>query len=426
MARRQKKRIAKDVKKDVKKVMNRPKKPSTGKRTGDPITRNINQAQQAGREAALCALDPISGYERGYLPGVCDGDYNSTLRWFSRTKTRLSTKEPVTGIFGAQWLISPTMKSQVLEATSWDSDLVPLTNGAVDDGTYAAAVATVDKIRCVAMMVEIRCFTNPLTLSGTRTIVLGSNSLWEDGMNAVFARKDAYTIGNNKAGEVSRFPWLTSSPPSYVPVTTDANSLSLIQDPCIHVVVFTENADDVFEISVSCIWEALPLMNSLANISPFVGDPSTYSAALQAALQKVPLYSHERISYEDDGVIDSVASDVSTILGAGKAVWNAGKSIVSSVGSMGKTLSGLLGSKADCKIDEDEELLVAAYLKLIDERHVLPTLSSVASSCSSAEQLRSWYEGMLGQKPASHSAAFRPKTMTDYVSLPPLRLARSK
>lgn len=426
MARKQKKRIAKDVKKDVKKVMNRPKKrPSTSRRTGDPIRRNIDQSQQAGREAALCALDPISGYERGYLPGVCDGDYNSTLRWFSRTKVKLSTKEPVAGTYGAQWLISPTMKSQILEATGWDSNLVPTANGTVDDATYAAAVATVDKIRCVAMMVEIRCFTNPLTLSGTRTIVLGSNSLWEDGMNAVFARKDAYTIGNNKAGEVSRFPWLTSSPPSYVPVTTDANSLNLIQDPCIHVVVFTENADDLFEVSVSCIWEALPLMNSLANISPFVGDPSTYSAALQAALQKVPLYSHERISYEDDGVIDSVASDVSTILGAGKAAWSAGKSIVGAVGSMGKTLSGLLGS-SDSKLQEDEELLVAAYLKLIDERHVLPTLSSVASSCSSVDELRAWYESMLGQKPTLPSEPGRPKTMTDYISLPRMRKASSK
>jgi hypothetical protein len=321
--------------KHVERIMRNTSKGS--KQKMDPVTEKLQESHTNAREAALATLDPKSAIERGFLPGVCDGQAGQTVKFFSTIKHVFTLPAGPAGGGLLQLLIAPYMYHTVTSADTWDAGTgIPTSSSYVNDDMYVDALAEFQGVRCVAQAVEIRCLDNPLDLSGERTMCLGGAELYEDGYTGIVDRKDVYTIGNNKPGEVSRYPNISAATMDFRPANLDWFFNTATDQPeTIHVVLQTDAAGDEFLVTVYTIWEGLPLENSLITPTMFVGDPDTYSAAISAALDKVPLNSHERISYEDDGVIASVVSDVSTILGAGKKAVSALSDVKKTVGDMG-------------------------------------------------------------------------------------------
>lgn len=288
----------------------------------DPVTSKLQESHTNAREAALATLDPKSAIERGMLPGQCDGQANQTVKFFSVFKRVFATVSdvPASTTGALQLRIAPFMTSMVASADAFDASGLPTATTAFADDMYAEALFSFNAVRCVAQAIEVRCLDNPLDLSGERTMCLAGDSLYSAGYTAILDRKDVYTIGNNKPGEVSYYPNISASETTFNPADFAWYSASpQYHGDCMHVAFQTDNVGDEFLLTVYTIWEAIPNENSLLTPTLFVGDPETYSAALSAALSEVPLNSHERISYEDDGVIASIASDVRTILGAGKS-----------------------------------------------------------------------------------------------------------
>jgi len=400
-----KKQVKKEVKRDLRKIgRTRPK-------GGDEVGKFLKLSQTNARQAALASLDPESAIERGYLPGCCDGTFNNTVRWYSRTKQAFSTRAMNTE-FGAQLMVGPSLNDQITEATAWNPTYQPTASATTDDSSYASALTSVTLVRCVAMVAEIRCLDETLNLNGSRTIVQGDRSLWGVDNDYIFSKKEAITIGNNKPGEVTRMPWLNPESSEFNAVTLSPFTAApnpLLDLPYIHILLFADGANIPFEIQVVSIWEALPDVNCLAPVFPYIGDPTVYAASLQAALAKVPLNSHERISYEDDGVIASIASDVQTIVGgAQKALQmfedarGTANQAIDFFDGMGAKIGGFFnGLFSEEKRDPtpSEQQLIAAYLSLTMGR-VGPSVAlnflSEKFRTMTPEQVAQWVSSELG------------------------------
>jgi len=339
----------------------------------DPVSQNMEKAHQNGRQAALATLDPIAAIERGFLPGVCDGTATGSYRWSSKTQVEVTSVGSTDEFVFAQ--ARPHLGGVLSVGLTYSALGVPLTTSVIPDPTLAAASIDMDVTRCVAMIMEVRCLNPSLTLEGNRTIGLGTHSVFNAGVYEMEARKDFFTTGNNNPGEVSRMPLVAGELRRYeVPSTTFSTDDSMIYfcsvDPL--------GSGVLFQITVTTIWEGLPSTSTLINPLPFVGDPSYYAAALSAALEKCPLNSHERISYMDDGKIDSTVSDVRNILENGQKMWTAGKSAANSVVRIGESVASFFGNLFENATDDQKMMIAAALLKIAEQKHVLNEILTFA------------------------------------------------
>lgn len=383
--RRRKARIRKDVRKDVEKMANHGRRklvPNRGGQMGsnDPVADYMATSQKNAREAALATLDPISAVERGYLPGVCDGSANNTYRWSSKTSlTREDTSGGASDSF-TMLAISPGMVNTIRYATGFTGLGVPTASAFVNDSSYAQAAATVSAVRLVAAVLELRNLQPPLDLNGDRVIASGTINLYLGGFNEVRARKDVFTIGNNKPGEVTRYPYLAAEQHDFHGVSADLSSADTLMN-IIFAASSTGPSVSRWEITLTCIWEGLPVQSALITPTPFIGDPAIYAAALNAALMKCPLNSHERVTYEDDGGIASVASDVKNIIGQGKTFLSSARTAISSGMSVASSIGSLFGGLFGADAPEDEQHRVAAAMIMVAyQRGVLQQLIEILQS----------------------------------------------
>lgn len=296
----------------------------------DAVQDNLDMSARNGREAAVAVLDPITAVNRGFIPGRPDGEVNATVKFFTTSKhTMTSQSWDNDSADVLQLRIAPFPDTQVTQVATW-GPVLPATYTNYSDDNYADMVSEFQGVRCVSQVVTIRCLDNPLDLNGDRTGCLGGKELIYQSPGQIQTRKDVYTTGNNKPGEVSVFvnpdpgdgefhaaDWAWSVGDNY-----DGN--------CIYVACFTEaepTQKAAWLVTVLSIWEGIPTSNSLLTPTEFVADPSVYAAAIKAALEECPLNSHERVTYEDDGAITSVISDVQTILGTGKKLLGAAANV---------------------------------------------------------------------------------------------------
>ncbi len=312
------KKKAQKISKEVKTLGHMLHQARAPRRITDPVTQKLQESQANGREAALAVLNPIAAVNRGFQPGRPDGEVNATVKFVTTFKQNVVSvaggSGPGSSPFVLSGAVAPFPYIQYTTGLTFDTNPKPLTNTLLNDPNYAEMLLNFEGVRAVAQCVSFRCVNPPLDLDGERTLALGGYGLYGSGYPKVTERKDVYTIGNNKPGEVSMYVNPDPGDGAFHAVDWDWITNGF-EGNCMHFSLESPSQLSYF-VEVLTMWEGIPLQNSLLTPTEFVADPAVYAAALSAALDECPLNSHERISYEDDGLITSALSDVKTILGA--------------------------------------------------------------------------------------------------------------
>lgn len=287
------------------------------------------------KEYVTCVLEPWYGYAQGMEPAWPNVNLQGLCRFW--TRDTFSTSTVLNGsTYDVCCYVLPVANTSCFLATAFAAGKASASSTR-NDPAYGSFSAF-DQIRLVSAGMEIR---NTTAVSSQAGISLQGcvdytdnpgNYTWSNyATNRNFSQR-----GLGKPGDVGRVIWRPTAVVDESMIAYNATTPGGSGESQLMMFWTQSPAAQTFEVTIYRAWEVLPLPDQdvLYPSKMKLGDPALAARMLAKAFAAQPATSQSRNVQSDDGVIESVVTDV-------KNIWGGVKSVGNLVGTIGSFIGGL-------------------------------------------------------------------------------------
>lgn len=219
---------------------------------------------------------------------VADSITSATSELRTVTNYGVATVNNGAGQFEAMLRVHAFMNDQVYSTSTWAAG-VCATAGYADNPMYASWTGSIGEVRLVSMSVVVECTTPALNMTGNWVMGNSRSSMvplvgaaYSTYAQVVDFAKGVFTVDSPTA----RMVWMAND-------ESDRNFIALTESPAslgnngtvIFVSLTSGGTVGVFNIRITCNWEAIPVpaAQSIVSTTATPTDPGTFTQAMAAA-----------------------------------------------------------------------------------------------------------------------------------------------
>jgi len=368
----------------------------------------------AGAAASAAAvIAPWTAYRAGMTPGKADGSVNSTKRYWSSNQMTITSQA---GTVSSQMRvnINPSLVGHMHEFKTFTAGL-PAANNTYNAEEYATIAGEgVLLYRTVAMGVQVKNITDEATLEGATVLLqMPQNISGTSGggnQTALSNFRPNYIGASNKPGVIMQAFWEPDADDNDYTAIAAAPGNGSTGVLSFSTTTITANPQ-IWFIQTFLLVECLGTGDGLHQVTPFIGDPTTFAETIGNNIARMPQFCMQRCFISDDVIETALGSgieklesyvpglseavkaagdvfDVDVVKEAAKWLKNGAKSVASRVGSWMSSLWGATGISP-------AEFAIAGKIVAMGEDNV-ELLQQLSASHPAPGELLQWATEVLG------------------------------